>query len=45
MIDLFTYLSMFMFISPILIGVSAWAAIWLRDHFYEYPLYEDYEQD
>ena len=43
MIDWIAYLSAFMFVSPIVIGVGAWAALWLRDEFYKYPLYDSYE--
>jgi len=44
MIDIFTYLSFLLFMSPILIGIGAFAAIWLRDEFYEHAFYDDYDE-
>ena len=44
MSDLITILSVLLFVGPIFLGIGAFAAEWLKDEFYKFPFYEDYDQ-
>ena len=43
MIDIYTYLLFLLTGLPILMGIGAWFAIWMKEEFYQDPFYDDYE--
>lgn len=43
MLDLLAYISIILFVVPIVLGAAAWGGDWLANEFYKEPLYDDYE--
>ncbi len=41
--DVISVLSVIFFASPLILGFVVFGGFWFRDHFYEKPFYEDYE--